>query len=319
MNRDSEKLNSYVAKFQTYAKKNPKKAHIHYCIGCFHMELGKYKEAQDNFEKAISISRGYTRAKVGLIVVHIFRRKFLEAVKLYSKYYDDINAKRLYRTKLLRGVSEFYHKDDFLSKKSKETSSPLFFKQVIQPLLAKYSQDRNNEVIILILAMYYMGMNERSLDIMHIFKVCVYIDGIDDNMRWALLLAIADCGEKLYYDLDIASKFTTIPEQDCTDEYVKTIFGGVVLGRNKFKVKSIYNSMIKSGRKISLNMMWKYVDWSWNVNLFDLTVYECCSNLLLAGWVDVLVLEMMAKLEKDKVVELKDEERKMLSIYGYCS
>lgn len=316
MSRDSGKLNSYIAKFESYAKKNPKKPHIHYCIGCFNMELGKYKEAQDNFEKALSISRGYTRAKVGLIVVHIFRRKFHEAIKLYNKYNDDIDSKRLYRTKLIREVSEFYHKDDFFSK---ETPGPLFFKQVIQPILAKYAKDRNNELLILILAMYYMSVNERSLDIMNIFKVCVYLDGVDANMRWSLLKAIEDCGEKLYYDLDIASKFTTVPELDCTDEYVKTIFGGVVLGRNKFKVKSIYNSMKNTGRKISLNMMWKYVDWSWNVDLFDLTVYECCSNLLMAGWVDVLVLEMMAKLEKEKVVELNDEERKMLSIYGYCS
>lgn len=319
MIRDIGKLNLLVSKYEDYIKKNPKHAQAYYCLGRIKISLAKYKEAQDDFEKAISINPEFTLAKIGLIIANVFRKKFVQAVNLYNQYRIDISKKDIFIKKLVRGVSEFYYNDGFFSQKSREISNPLFNKLTIQPLLSKYVEDPGNIVLILILSMYYMGMNEKSLDIMNILKICVYIDSVDDNMRWALLKAIADCGEKLYLDLDIASKFTSIPEPDCTDEYVKTVFGAVVLGRNKYKVKNIYNSMRKSGKKMTLNMMWKYVDWSWNVQLYDLSVYECCNTLIMSGWSDIIVLEMMEKLSKLNIITVTDEELKVLNLYGYCS
>lgn len=319
MKRDLENINIYVTKYQNYVKKNPKKAYGHYCLALLNISLGNYKDAQDYFEKTLSISSNHTLSKVGLIIVNVFRRKFVQAVNLYRQYRNDINSKNIYRIKLIRGVSEFYSKDSFFSRKSKETSSPLFHKLTVQPMLTMLSEESDNAVLILLLAMYYMSMDERSLDIMYILKVCVYLESVDDNMRWALLRAIADCGEKLYYDLDIASKFTSIPEPDCPEEYVKIIYDTALLGRNKYKVKSVINSMNISGRKMTLNMAWKYVDWSWNVELCDLSVYECCNRLLMSGWVDIVVLEMITKLEKQNIITLTDEELQVLKIYGYCA
>ncbi|WP_010251778.1 tetratricopeptide repeat protein [Acetivibrio cellulolyticus] len=319
MNKDLEKLNIFVSKYENYVKKNPKQAHGYYCLGWLNLNLAKYKDAQEHFEKAISIDSTHTLSKVGLIVTNVFRRKFVQAVNLYSQYRNDINRKNIFKIKMIRGVSEFYSKDSFFSKKSKETSNPLFYKLTIQPLLARLTEETDNFVLILLLAMYYMSVDERSLDIMYILKVCVYVEAIDDNMRWALIRAIADCGEKLYYDLDIASKFTSIPETDCPDEYVKTIYNTALLGRNKYKVKNIINSMNKSGKDMTLSMAWKYVDWSWNVELYDLSVYECCNRLLMSGWVDIVLLEMMAKLEKQNIITFTDEELSVLKIYDYCT
>jgi tetratricopeptide (TPR) repeat protein len=316
MIKDPEKLNVLASKFENLIKQKPNQPRAYYCLGQIKLYLEKYKEAQDDFEKAISIDPNYTRAKVGLVVVNIYRRKFVQAANLYTQYRIDISSKNVYYKKLIRGVSEFYSRDTFFSHK-KEISSPLFHKLTMQPLLSKYWEDPGNVVLILFLSMYYMAMKEKSLDIMNILKTCVYMDSIEDNMRWSLLKAIADCGEKLYLDLDIASKFSSIPEPDCTDQYVKTIYGAVVLGRSKYKVKNIFDSMKKQGKEITLNMMWKYVDWAWNVELFDLSVYECCSQLLSAGWADILVLEMMEKLTKNNVITPTDEELKMLNLYGY--
>lgn len=317
MIKDPEKLNALVSKYESYIKKNPKQPRTYYYLGQIKMDLGKYKEAQEDFEKAISFDPNFTWAKVGLIVAHVFRRKFVQAVNLYSQYRMDISAKNVFSRKLIKGVSEFYYKDGLFSQNSKELSSPLFYKLTIQPLLSKYGEDPGNVVLVLLLSMYYMAKKEKSLDIMNILKICVYMDSVEDNMRWSLLKAIADCGEKLYLDLDIASKFTSIPEPDCTDEYVKTIFGAVVLGRNKYKVKNIFNSMRRLGKKVSLNMMWKYIDWAWNVELYDLSVYECCSTLIMAGWIDILVLEMMGKLVEKNIITATDEELKILNLYGY--
>ncbi|NLL06997.1 MAG: tetratricopeptide repeat protein [Clostridiaceae bacterium] len=319
MIKDSEKLNILVSKYDSLIKKEPKNPKAYYCLGRVKMNLAKYKEAQEDFEKAISIDPNYTLAKVGLIVANVFRRRFVQAVNLYTQYRMDISLKSVFIKKVIRGVSEFYYYGGYFNQKSREISNPLFYRLTIQPLLSKYIEDPGNIVLILILSMYYMGKNEKSLDIMKILKICVYLDSVDDNMRWALLKAIADCGEKLYLDLDIASKFKSIPEPDCTDEYVKTIFGAVVLGRNKYTVKNIYNSMNKSGKKMSLNMMWKYVDWSWNVELYDLSVYECCRVLIMSGWADILVLEMMDKLIKHGIITATDEELKILKLYGYCT
>lgn len=319
MKKSPEKINVFISKYEDYIKKNPKEVRPYYCLGYLKLNLAKYKEAQEDFEKALSIDPRYTRAKVGLIVASVSRRKFVQAVNLYNQHIIDISRKSVFIKKLTRGVSEFYSNDSFFSRNSKEAASPLFYRLTIQPLLAKFREESDNILLILILSMYYMGMNERSLDIMNILKTCVYIDSVDDNMRWALLGAIADCGERLYYDLDLASKFSSIPEPDCTDEYVKTIFGAVVLGRNKFKVKNIYNSMNNTGKKMTLKMMWKYVDWSWNVELYDLSVYECCSTLMMSGWVDIIVLEMMAKLGRQNIIAITDEELRILNLYGYCT
>ncbi|WP_051411311.1 tetratricopeptide repeat protein [Acetivibrio clariflavus] len=314
-----EKLNDLASKYENYIKKNPNESRAYYYLGKIKMNLGKYKEAQECFEKSISLNPNFTWAKVELIVANVFRKRFVQAVNLYTQYRMDISVKNIFNRKLVRGVTEFYSRDDFFSQRSKELFSPLFHKMTIQPLLSKYGEDPGNVVLILILAMYYMAINEKSLDIMNILKICVYMDSVDDNMRWSLLKAIADCGEKLYLDLDIASKFTSIPEPDCTDEYVKTIFGAVVLGRNKYKVKNIYNSMRKQEKKLTLRMMWKYVDWAWNVELYDLSVYECCSELLLAGWADILVLEMMEKLVENNITTVTDEELKILNLFGYLN
>lgn len=314
---DPEKLNVLASKYEKLIKQNPDQPHAYYCLGQIKMYLAKYKEAQEDFEKALSIDENYTRAKVGLIVVNVYRKKFIQAVNLFAQYRMDIIVKRVYTRRLIRGVSEYYYGDGFFGQRSKELTNPLFYKMTIQPLLSKYGEDPGNIVLILILSMYYMAVKEKSLDILNILKICVYMDSIEDNMRWSLLKAIADCGEKLYLDLDIASKFSSIPEPDCTDQYVKTIFGAVVLGRNKYKVKNIFDSMKKQGKEMTLNMMWKYVDWSWNVELFDLSVYECCSNLILSGWVDILVLEMMEKLAKNNIITPTKEEMKMLNLYGY--
>jgi len=318
MIKDPEKLKLLVSKYENYIKKNSKEARAYYFLGRIKMELAKYKEAQEDFEKAISIVPQYTMAKVGLIVATVFRRKFAQAASLYTQYRMDFSLKSIYNKKLVRGVSEFYYSEGFFSKGSKEISGPLFHKFTIQPLLSKYMEDPGNVVLILILSMYYIAKDEKSLDILNILKICVYMDSVDDNMRWALLNAIANCGEKLYLDLDIASKFSSVPEPECTDEYIKTIFGAVVLGRNRYKVKNIYNTIVKSGKKMTLSMMWKYVDWSWNVELYDLTVYECCSALIKAGWTDIFVLEMMSKLIEHNIISATEEELKVLKLYGYC-
>lgn len=319
MKKDPESLNKYLTKYHNYVKQNPKKASGFYCLAMINMALGNYKDAQSNFEKTLSINSNHTLSKVGLIVVNIYRRKFVQAVNMYSQYRNEINGKKMYRRKLVRGVTEFYSRDSFFSHKSKDVSGPLFHKFTIQPMLSMLSEEADNVVIILLLAMYYMAIDERSLDIMYILKDCVYLESVDDNMRWALLKAIANCGEKLYFDLDLASKFNSIPEPDCPEQYVKTIYDTALLGRNKYKVKNVISSMNKSGKKLTLNMAWKYVDWSWNVELCDLSVYECCKELIEAGWVDIVVLEMMNKLQSQNVITLTEEELRLMKLFGYCA
>ena len=52
-------------------------------------------------------------------------------------------------------------------------------------------------------------------------------------------------------------------------------------------------------------------------SISDPTVYDCCKKLAKIGWMDGIVADTMLKFNKKKTVQLEDDEKKILELFGY--
>lgn len=316
---NSKKNDIRVLKYEEYVKKHPKKAYGYYCLGRLHLMLENYKTAQEYFQKSLSINPEHTLSKISLTEVYVFRRKFLKAVSFFSKHRQDIIRKYIFRLKLVRGVSSFYRKSDLFTMKSQGLIASLFLKYTMYYAADMVKKESQNIVLKLLLSMHYLSTNERNPFVNQIFKTCVYWDGLDDLIRWELLKSLSETGEKLFYDVNIARKFSNIPVSDCSAEYANIIFGASLLNGSRKKIVGIYNSAGKFDIKLSPNMLWSYINWSKENLCYDNSVYDCCKRLVKTGWVDRLVAETMIKMREKKSVSFTDEDERVLKLYGYLS
>lgn len=319
MKNKSKKMDIRIIKYEEYVRKNPKKAYGYYCLGKLYMMSGQYKTAEEYFQKSLTIDDKYTLSKIGLIEAYVFRKKFMKAVYLFSKCRQDINDKYIYRVKLVRGVSSFYSKSDLFKTKSRGLFTIMFLKYTMYYAKELIKKESHNIVLKLLLCMEYLNSGERSLYVIQMFKTCVYWDGLDDTMRWTLIERLSEMGEKLFYDINVARKFSSIPDPKCSDEYVDLIFGSAMIKGNKTKVAGIYNAASKYNKNMSANILWRYVYWSSENSFYDHSVYDCCKKLVKLGWIDRLIAQTMLRFKEKNSVKLEEEEEKVLRLYGYMN
>ncbi|GAE88890.1 tetratricopeptide repeat protein [Acetivibrio straminisolvens] len=240
-NLDKNRIDIRISKYEKYVKKHPKKAYGYYCLGNLYMAAGKYKLAGKYFKKSLAVDGNYIFAVIGLIEAYVFGRKFMKAVNLFSKNRQKIIDKYVYRVKLVRAVSSFYSKAELFKTETKDFLSMLYLKYTMQNIKKLVNSEANNIVLKLILCMNYLNSGEKSFYIIQLFKTCIYWDGLEDTFRWALIKRLEEMGEKLYYDINIARKFSTIPDVNCTDEYVDLIFSSALDKGNGGKIADIYD------------------------------------------------------------------------------
>jgi tetratricopeptide (TPR) repeat protein len=306
-----------ILKYEEYVKKYPQKAHGYYCLGRLYMIKEQYKTAEGYFQKSLLVDSSHTLSKVGLIEAFMFRKKFLKAVRLFSKYRQDIIMKYIYRVKLVRGISAFYKKSDLFATKSSGLFSTLYLKYTIYFAKELIKKESHNTVLKLFMCMYYLNSGERNPFVIQTFKTCVYWDGLDDVLRWVLVKNLATAGENLFYDDNIAGKFSSIPDPDCSIEYANIIFSTAMVKGNKTKVTGVYNSISKYGMSLSPKTMWTYVHWCKENSYYHHSAYECCKKLIKIGWIDRLVAETMVKTREKYTVKFSNDEERMMKLYGY--
>lgn len=317
MKNKTKKMDIRILKYEEYVKKHPQKAYGYYCLGRLHLMTGKYKLAEEYFNKSLAKDSDYVLAKVGLIEASVFKKKFLKAVYLFTKYRRDIIDKYIYRVKLVRGVSSFYRKDDIFRNQGGGLFSVLLLNYSIHYIKKLVDKEASNIVLKLILCMYYLKTGEKSFYTVQLFKTCVYWDGLDDTLRWTLIERLAELGDKLFYDVDIARKFSTIPDSKCSNEYVSMIFNTALRKNDKAKIVRVYEAANKYNKSISTGLLWRYICWSKDNSFFDPSVYDCCKKLMKLGWMDKVIAHMLLKFEEKKAVKLEDETEKALKLFGY--
>ncbi|NLP15386.1 MAG: hypothetical protein GX383_13120 [Clostridium sp.] len=317
MKNKIKKIDIRILKYEEYVKKHPEKAYGYYCLGRLYLMTGQYKLAEEYFNKSLTKDSNYVLSKVGMIETSVFRKKFLKAVYLFTKYRRDIIDKYVYRVKLVRGVSSFYSKNDLFRTQGGGLFSILFLNYSIYYIKKLVDKESSNIVLKLILCMYYLKTGEKSFYTIQLFKTCVYWDGLDDVLRWNLIERLAELGEKLFYDVDIARKFSTIPDSKCSNEYVSMIFNTALKKDDKAKIVRVYEAANKYNKSISANLLWGYVYWSKKNSFYDASVYDCCKRLMKLGWMDNVIAHMLLKFKEKKAVRLGSETEKALKLFGY--
>lgn len=317
MKNKTENINTTILKYEKYIKKNPQKAYGFYCLGRLYFILGKYKIAEKYFKKALSVDKSYTRAMIGLIESYLFRKKFMKAVHLFSKYREDINKNYIFRVKLVRGVSSFYSKDDFFRTASIGILKKMFLKHTMSAARDLVAKESNNIVLKIILSMYYLKTGENNIFVMQMFKTCVYWDGLDDHLRWEILKSLSESGDKLIYDMNIARKFSTIPHSNCSDEYAGMILGASMLKGNVSKTAEIYNLANKYNKRLTPQALWRYIYWCKKESFYDASVYDSCKKLIELGWMDRIIADIFLTFKNIKTVHLTEGDEQILKLYGY--
>ena len=317
MKNKTEKLDIRIIKYEQYIKANPQKAYGFYCLGRIYFTLEKYKTAENYFKKALSIDEDYTRAIIALIELYVYRKKFIKAVYLFSKYRQDINKNYIFRVKLVRGVSSYYSKSDFFRTPSTGFLKKLFLKNTMRYARDLVPKESSNIVLKIILSMYYLKTGENNIFVIQMFKTCVYWDGLDDHLRWELLKALSDSGNKLIYDMNIAKKFSSIPHQNCSDEYAGIILAASMLKGDIAKTSEIYNLANKYSKKLAPEIMWRYVFWCRENSFYDSSAYDCCKKLVKLGWMDKVIAQTFLALKDKNSVKLSKRDEQMLKLYGY--
>ncbi|HOM01556.1 MAG TPA: tetratricopeptide repeat protein [Acetivibrio sp.] len=317
--RLDNKIDIRISKYEKYVKKHPKKAYGYYCIGNLHMEAGNYKLAEKYFKKSLEVDGNYTLSIIGLIEAYVFGRKFLKAIYLFSQNRQKIIDKYIYRVKLVRGVTSFYSKTDLFRTEEKDFLSEFFLKRSMRSVKKLVDSESNNIVLKLILCMYCLHTKEKSFYIIQMFKTCIYWDGLEDTFRWALINRLSQEGEKLYYDINIARKFTTVPDASCSDEYVDMIFSSALDKGNGGIIADIYDSAGKYNKKISPRLMWRYIQWSMQNSFYDPSVFDCCNKLVKMGWMDNVIANTMLKFKEKNAAKLGEENERTLRLFGYMN
>lgn len=313
----ANKTDIRLIKYEDYVRKHPKKAYGYYCLGKIHIMLSNYKAAEEYFQKALLQEKGHTLSKIGLIEAYVYRRKYLKAVNYFSRHREDINRKYVFRVRLVRAISSALKKSSMFSGKSEGPVADLIMRYTIYYAKGLVKKETSNIVLKLLLAMYYLRSDERNPFIHQLFKTCVYWEGLEDSLRWEFLKNLDRSGENLFYDINIARKFSSIPDTGCSSEYANIIFGTSLIEGKKDKITGMYNSASKFDIKLSPNMMWSYINWSMKNSFYDSSVYDCCRKLIKTGWIDKLIAETMIKLRNKNAVKLSQEDEKLLRLFGY--
>lgn len=301
------KIDISILKYKTYISKYPDKAYGYYCLGNLYFLSDNYKRAEDYYKRALLRNNRYIHAVIGLIQLYVFRKKFFRAVNLYDRYNEAIQSKKIYVRKLAGTLSAVYRTSIV------ETSTPLI---VFNPLRRLLTGKKENLVTDLLLCIYYLSKRQRDPQAMVIFKKCIFMDNIDDNLRWDLLNILVRQDRSLSGNTEIASLFQTLPD-NCTSEYANIILDSAFTNGSNMKIKNIYKVLNNYDRVISSSNLWKYIYWNRDRRNYDITVYNCCRRLLKIGWMDRLLAETLLNLKQLNIANPTAKESKLLNLYGY--
>lgn len=318
------RLDIRIVKYENYVKKNPHKAYGYYCLGKLHLISEQYKKAEDYFQKALAVNNRYMMAAIGLMEAYVYRAKYLKAVKLYEKYADWLSTKKIYERRICRALSRYYDTKRIKAQMHGLLSQLLlsYAVQKMQKYIHQYQsgeQQKFNLVAGLLLCIYYLsndGQTVMTEEITNIFLLCVRLDGMEDRLRWKIIRELSVEYEEILESDDIAAMFDTIPD-GCSGRFVNKVFGAALKQRDIRRVRKMYNSNKNMDGWLSLPNLWTYVSLCKDSDVYDSTVYQCCSRLLKEGWVDKMVVDSIQRLKEAKVIEGVVAEESILELYGY--
>lgn len=305
-----------TVKLKNYMKKHPSRTALaFYCLGRLNIAQKKYKEAEECFNQALSHKRDFMSAKIGIMETYLCRKKFIKSVNFYNNECKKLHDLKSFRHKTVKAVSLNFDEISNLIKGSK-IFAKIILKYTMQYIHKLLDKDPDNPLINLLLAIYYLSENQDSRTARTVYGKCVNYDGLNDNLRWALVKAISFTKPSIYENADIAGKFTAIPDDGCPTEYINCIFVAALTNGSKASIKKVFRS-VKDCRVLTCPNLWKFVYWCTENNIYDHNVWCCCQLLIDSGWIDPLVRETVNRLKELGIAARTDENAGILDLYWH--
>jgi tetratricopeptide (TPR) repeat protein len=305
-----------MLKYKNYIRRHPEKAYGYYSLGKLKLIVGQHKEAVQLFNKALSLDNKFVYARIGMIEYYISRRKSAEACRYFGKHSGSFTEKNIHMIRLIKAVSSFYVSN----------IPDLNHLNIFQLAVRKYEffllrnrldRDPANTVAVLLVCINSLFTGATDENAMALYSKCIGLRGLCDNMRWAIISRLSEKEPSLLRDLEIASMFDRIPDRDCPQAYINTIFEAFVKTKDIKEVKRLFNSIPENDKILSLPNQWKYILKCTENSFYDLSVYKCCRRLINAGWVDNILAGTLFMLKELKITEKTEDEEKILNLFGY--
>lgn len=323
MTRSEVRLDIKIIKYENYIKKNPKKAYGYYSLGKIYLLGKQYKKAETYFKQALSLQKDYMLAVVGLITVNIYRGKHLKAAKVYRQYIQKLAAKNIYQRRICRAISSYYLAGSFKKNQESVISSWRFMLSIkamhqwTDTDVSKKDRPHNLVALMLQTISYLSNYEKESLptQVIDVYLYCAKLPGLHDDMRWQLIQRLSIDLEADQND-EMISLFETIPKNG-TATLTNKIFKMALKKQPFYKIRQLYEAASETRVSLSLENLWMYVKMCSEQNVWDKSVYICCSKLLSQGWIDKVIAQAINTLKAKNIVSDIAKEQQILALYGY--
>ena len=297
--------------YKQYIKEKPDKPHGYYYLGKIYLAESNIKKAYSYFKKALKTDSNYMFAQIGIIEIFLLQSKIIKALNFYKKNHYKIISKRIYTKKLIKTISSKYNmklfKEGFLA--------AFTFKRTIKHLNKMFNDDPYNILANLLLCIYYLDSEKSNDRALTLYYLCLNLQGLNDDMRWNLVKAIAKDNLTIYEDIDIAKKFETIPSNNCTDSYKSFILKAALYEGRMRKIVRLADMLKANTESMDLSDQWKLVNLCNEESIINETAYYFCTNLINKGWVDSVVADFIKKMNDEKFY--CKQQIKTLNLFGY--
>ncbi len=315
---DKMRLELRILKYENYVRNHPTRPYGYYCLGKLQLAANKVKAAEIHFKKALEIDRFYMRARLELIKVQIIKGNIIKAAYLYNKYSRSIERKVVYKKDLIEFISSHFsnNKTDPVKYYS---WNKFAIKYLAKPLGYKFKNHYNNPVLLLFICTYHLDYQRSDAEAIKVYKECINLDGLDNNMRWAIVKILSHKDVSILQDDVIASKFTALPSKGCSAEYSNFILKSALKKGNIKKAESILDSLDNINPFIPLPNLWMFLYLCNKNTIYNDRVLKYCSRLLNSGWIDKLVVKTFHTLKELKIAQQTEEEDRILEFYGHTT
>jgi tetratricopeptide (TPR) repeat protein len=309
-------LDIRIVKFQDLIGRKPDRPFGYYGLGVQYMLSGKPNMADRMFTQALNMKPGYMPAILGKLEILLMEKKLVSAVRFYQKNSDLFRRKKIYIIRAQRTTGSLYA-GKFFYHYLKTIRSVFVFNETIGALQRMFNADRDNPVVNLLLAMFFLKEDKENERAFILYNLCVNMEGIPDKLRWDLVKILSKNNPDILKDEKIAALFSSIPEGVLGNPYASFILKQFILLNDMDRIDRAITEFHNKNYSPDSKTMWQYIDFCRKNDIWNSTVFTCCQKLIEYGWIDRTVAEAVIELKNRKITEHTHSMDKILSLYGY--
>lgn len=310
------RLDIRMIKFQDFILRKPDKPFGYYGLGVQYMLAGMHNQADKMFTQALKKDPGYVPALIGKLELLLKENKYITAVRYFGRNSNLLLGKKIFKKRIHNITSNLYLSRSFSAHLGK-LRSLLAFDEKIGALQKMYDKNKENPMVNILLAMYFLKKGRNDEKAFTIYNLCVCMDGIVDNLRWDLAQVLSTKQPAILRDPKIAGLFQSIPESAYKTDYVNFLLSCFMAQQDMDKVAGAFSELNKKQLIPSKKTMWEYLLFCSKNDIWNSTVALYCQKLIESGWINSFLSSTAIQLKNKRLVDSNNGIFKILSLYGY--